>query len=258
MAQLSARSILTEGAPSLLLAKVGGKTDGSFPALVRVFREMRERLVVPAFPSGSKGTTMNGTSSRPVEAKIARLAREIADIDRFFYGMNKDDDRSLYAGMLERKRDDMVRSAVLQLHTAIEDLLNSQIICCVLKVKPEDWQRKMRNNTARALRKMLFGGGSLGFDMKLNFAVVLGLLNTTTKDKLAELNMLRNKCGHNWLLKVPVRRGRRPRQKSRPCFCIEGATSTILPSSKTLPASTASSTLSCSQNIWAELAPSLR
>jgi hypothetical protein len=49
---------------------------------------------------------MNGTSSRPVEAKIARLVREIADIDRFFYGMKEDDDRSLYAGMLERKRDE--------------------------------------------------------------------------------------------------------------------------------------------------------
>src|SRR3989441_5178453 len=36
--QLSARSISTEGAPSLLLAKVGGKTHGSIPALVRVFR----------------------------------------------------------------------------------------------------------------------------------------------------------------------------------------------------------------------------
>lgn len=165
---------------------------------------------------------MDGTGSRPVEAKIARLAREIADIDRFFYGMNEDDDRSLYAGMLERKRDDMVRSAVLQLHTATEDLLNSQIICCGLNVKPEEMKLKMRNNTARALRKMLFGGGSLGFDMKLNFAVVLGLLNTATKDKLTELNTLRNKCSHNWLLKAPVRRGRRPRQKKPPLLLYRG------------------------------------
>src|SRR5262245_2184894 len=39
--------------------------------------------------------------------------------------------------MLEWKRDDIVRCAVLQLHTAIEDVLNSAIICHVLVVRPE-------------------------------------------------------------------------------------------------------------------------
>ena len=29
-----------------------------------------------------------------------------------------------------------------------------------------------------------------------------------------ELNTLRNKCSHNWLLKVPVRRGKRPRRRA--------------------------------------------
>src|SRR6516164_8755666 len=29
-----------------------------------------------------------------------------------------------------------------------------------------------------------------------------------------ELNTLRNKCSHNWLLKVPVRRGYRPRRRA--------------------------------------------
>jgi hypothetical protein len=32
------------------------------------------------------------------------------------------EDQVLVAGMLERKRDDIVRSAVLQLHTSIEDM----------------------------------------------------------------------------------------------------------------------------------------
>jgi len=72
---------------------------------------------------------MDWKNARSVEAKISRLTREIAKIDAFFYHTNKADDRALYAAMLERKRDDMVRSAVLQLHTAIEDILNSWIIC---------------------------------------------------------------------------------------------------------------------------------
>jgi hypothetical protein len=60
-----------------------------------------------------------------VEIKIKRLTKEIEEIDAFFYKGNEEDDRSLYVGMLERKRDDIVRSAVLQMHTAIENLLNS-------------------------------------------------------------------------------------------------------------------------------------
>jgi hypothetical protein len=61
----------------------------------------------------------------------------MAQIDKHCNQSNKDEGRLLYAEMLERKRDDMVRSAVLQLHTAIEDILNSTIVCCVLDAKPE-------------------------------------------------------------------------------------------------------------------------
>ena len=116
-----------------------------------------------------------------VEATITRLTREIAKIDEVFYMVNETKDRVLYAGMLERKRDDMIRSAVLQMHTAIEDLLNSQIICRVLNVRPEDRARRMRSKSAQALRSMLVGPRSLGFETKLNFAVVLGLVRQERK-----------------------------------------------------------------------------
>jgi hypothetical protein len=165
---------------------------------------------------------MNWKNPRSVEATITRLTREIAKIDEVFYMVNETDDRVLYAGMLERKRDDVVRAAVLQMHTAIEDLLNSQIICRILNVKPEDRARKMRSKSAQALRSMLVGPRSLGFEMKLNFAVVLGIVRTGTKDRLTELNTLRNKCSHNWLLKAPVRRGKRPKQKKSPLLLYRG------------------------------------
>ena len=165
---------------------------------------------------------MNWKEKQSVEATITRLTREIAKIDEVFYRVNETKDRVLYAGMLERKRDDMIRSAVLQMHTAIEDLLNSQIICRVLNVRPEDRARRMRSKSAQALRSMLVGPRSLGFETKLNFAVVLGLVKTGTKDRLAELNTLRNKCSHNWLLKAPVRRGKRPKQKKPPLLLYGG------------------------------------
>ena len=165
---------------------------------------------------------MDWNKSRSVETKIRRLTREIRKIDEFFYETEKDATRALYAGMLERKRDDMVRSAVLQLHTAIEDVLTSWITCRVLGIRMEEQEKRARAMSAQALRRMLWGSGSIGFDMKLNFAVAFRLINGPTQKKLAELNRLRNKCSHNWLLKVPVRHGRRPKQKKLPLLLYKG------------------------------------
>lgn len=155
---------------------------------------------------------------KSVEAAIKRLKGEISEIDSYFYGSNENDDRLLYAGMLERKRDDMVRSTVLQMHTAIESLLNSLITYRLTG----STRRSPRSLSGRALRRMLFGGGSLGFEMKLTFALALRLINTRTKDRLIVLNTLRNKCSHNWVLKVTVRHGRRPTQKKPPLLLYEG------------------------------------
>lgn len=163
--------------------------------------------------------------SRYLETKIRRLAREIRKIDELFYGTHEDGKRDLYGemSMLERKRDDIVRSVVLQLHTATEDLLSDWIACRVLGIETmEEKKKRARTKSAQALRKMLWGSGSIGFEMKLNFAVALRLVNNSTQKKLAELNRLRNKCSHNWLLKVPVRRGRRPKQMKPPLLLYKG------------------------------------
>ena len=67
---------------------------------------------------------MDWRNRRSVETRIKRLTKEIAEIESSFYGLEREKDRVLVAATLERKRDDIVRSAVLQLHTSIEDLLN--------------------------------------------------------------------------------------------------------------------------------------
>jgi hypothetical protein len=95
-----------------------------------------------------------------VEAAIKRFTREIAEIDEYFYNFKKNEaDRHLHAGMLERKRDDIVRAAVVQMHTAIEDLLNQHIMFRILGITRRN---KARSQSARALEKMLTGGGSIG------------------------------------------------------------------------------------------------
>ncbi len=62
----------------------------------------------------------------------------------------------------------------------------------------------------------------MGFEMKLNLAFVMGLLNAKTRERLSELNTIRNKCSHNWLLNAPVRRGRRATQKKVPLLLYDG------------------------------------
>lgn len=75
----------------------------------------------------------------------------------------------------------------------------------------------MRSTRGQALARLLTEPGSLGFDMKLNLAVVVGLFDAKTRDKLKELNTLRNKCSHRWLLNVPARR--KKRQKGPDSLC---------------------------------------
>ena len=158
-----------------------------------------------------------------LEAKIKRLEREIAEIDDFFYKPEAGRERSHYAYLLERKRDDIVRSTVLHLHTVIEDLLNVLIIQRVIGVTRGKRGITLSGTRGRGLRKMLFDRGSLGFDMKISMAVAVGLLiNAKTRERLAELNTLRNKCSHNWLIRARVRRGKRPAQKKPPLLQYQG------------------------------------
>jgi hypothetical protein len=121
--------------------------------------------------------------------------------------------------MLERKRDDMVRSAVLQIHTSIEDLLDQHI---TFAVTGGARRRHVRGHSARALRTILIGSRSIGFASKLALALALRVITSKTRDRLQVLNTLRNKCSHNWILKIPVRHGKRPAQKTPPLLLYEG------------------------------------
>jgi hypothetical protein len=148
--------------------------------------------------------------------KIRRLEREITAIDEMFYLTERDGDPNQHAAMLERKRDDIIRSAVLQLHTSIEDVLNEQLMCHILRVPAHKRMKMMPAPAGKALRKLMTSAEGLGFDQKLDLAVALRIINDKRRKRLSILNTLRNRCSHFWLLKVPVRKGKRPRQKKSP------------------------------------------
>ena len=154
--------------------------------------------------------------SKANKKNIRRLTKEIEDIELSLYGAeNGEDWLKIY--ILEKRRQDIVRAAVLNIHTSIEDVLNDLITRALLKVAPFGSSQQ-----AKALRRMLSGGGSLGFDMKLNFAVAIGVMSETTRKKLCEINTLRNKCSHNHNLNQIVRQGKRPGQKKPPLLNFRG------------------------------------
>ncbi len=154
--------------------------------------------------------------------KIRRLEREITAVDEIFYLIERDGDPRQHAAMLERKRDDMIRAAVLQVHTSIEDILNSQIMCHIFGVPAHQRMRLMATRAGKALRKLLTTADGIGFDRKLELAVALRIISDKRRKRLGILNTLRNRCSHFWLLKTPVRKGRRPRQKKPPLLLYEG------------------------------------
>jgi len=120
-------------------------------------------------------------------------------------------------GMFEFKRDDIVRSAVLQMHTAIEDLMTDMLYSWILGAPRRKLGRKTRYTKRGQALSRLLSGGALGFDKKLDFAVVMGVINSKTRDKLRELNAVRNKCSHHWRLDALVL-GKTTRKQKRPCL----------------------------------------
>jgi hypothetical protein len=150
-----------------------------------------------------------------LEQAIKRLNREIDEIEAAIYAPS-DKEPVRVAALLERKRDDIVRSAVLQLHTKIEDLLTSLMLYCALGITDKKLKHRLSSERGKAFRRMLYDRESLGFDTKLNFAVGLGLISPTGRKQLMELNTMRNKCSHNWILNRAVRRGKRPKQLKAP------------------------------------------
>jgi hypothetical protein len=159
-----------------------------------------------------------------------RLEREIAEIDEFFYGAKHDDPHGRYS-MMERKRDDIVRSIVLQMHTAIEDLMDSWLTSVLLDVPARDRKRhgRWRRVASRAVGELLNGGRAIGFDNKVRLLLGLGLIRRPLHRQLTELNQLRNRCGHNWLLNAVVRRGTKPHLPKRPLLSYEGGNLHRLP-----------------------------
>lgn len=163
-----------------------------------------------------------------VTRKIRRITRDIVSLERIMYGSHDQEDQVLCAGMLEHRRDDVVRGAVLQMHTAIENVLTEMIEDRLLSVPPGNQKRRdkaARSAAGKALYSFLEGDQRLrplNFFGKLSLARGLGLITPSLQKKLAELNSLRNKCSHHWLLYVRPRRNKKRSAKKPHLLAYKG------------------------------------
>jgi hypothetical protein len=160
------------------------------------------------------------TRERRLNKKSREITDEIREINDLLYNVETKDIEQRYF-MLERQRDDVVRSFVLQFHTAIEDLMDTWLKSVLLEVKAEDVNSvgRTRRAAARATSEFL---RSIGFENKVKLLLAFRLIRQPLVQNLLELNRIRNKCGHNWLLKVHVRRGIKPWAPKRPLLQFRG------------------------------------
>ena len=108
-------------------------------------------------------------SDKSIEAHIKRLTKEIAEMEEGGpVRLHRSQQVLGVMALLEAKRDSVVRAAVLQLHTQIEDYLSKIMLYCVLGITTKKLKHRLRGHKARAFRKMLFGNRSIGFDAKIS------------------------------------------------------------------------------------------
>lgn len=142
-----------------------------------------------------------GTKHRVFPRRIQRLEQEIRQLDESFYIRAENENSEAYYYSLEIKRENSVRAIVLQLHLAIEDLLDSLLKNHLLKNKKSPARGKRA--VQRLLEKTL---DNLNYPTKLTLMRALDIVSEPLYQKLLVLNHIRNRCSHDWMLNPRYRK----------------------------------------------------
>ena len=148
------------------------------------------------------------TSSTTIDygARCDRLTKEIEKLVSALYNTSDNDDRLRYEN-LKNYRVEVMRSFIMYMHLAIEDLLRALLF---------DFIKKQNRNLTRK--------ATIKFTREITSAELvrwcgrLNLITRTVYRRLLDLNSIRNRCAHNWLLDIPRlqnvgTRGRRRRKR---------------------------------------------
>ena len=138
--------------------------------------------------------------------KAARVKTEIEDLENFLYSINAEDPELRYE-YLKTYRAEILRSFVVHLHLAIEDLLHAILFDFLARQN----RRLTKKETIHIVNEMR-SAELIQWCGRLNLVTPLQYRN------LLELNRIRNSCAHNWIVNVPRSRmigpkGKRKRRK---------------------------------------------
>jgi hypothetical protein len=147
--------------------------------------------------------------------RISKITADIARIEKSFFRSDDPDLRQRFYE-LQRKREHLLRSIILELHLSIEDIITSAIGNELLQ------GRLIRSPSGHAIRDLLEGEYALGFRHKLLLARSLNVITRAEFTDLVELNTVRNRCSHNWQLNKVTRRKLKPSKVKKPILRFRG------------------------------------
>lgn len=153
--------------------------------------------------------------SGELKQKITKITADIARIEESFFTADKDDLGQRYFE-LQRKREHLLRSMILELHLATEDIITGAVGNALLRGRP------IRSPVGQTIRDLLQDERSLGFLHKVMLARTLGIVTLAQFNDLIELNTVRNRCSHNWQLNRLIRRKLKPTKPKRPLLRWRG------------------------------------
>jgi len=153
--------------------------------------------------------------SVPIDRQIAKLRSDIARIEKSFFSAEHANPNQVYFE-LRRKREQLLRAIILEIHLSIEDILTPAIGNAILQGS------SIRSPMGHVLRDLLEGDRSIGFRHKLMLARSLKLVTPKEFADLADLNTIRNKCSHTWLLDKVTRRKIKRAKPKKPLLRHKG------------------------------------
>lgn len=155
-----------------------------------------------------------------VRRRIRELRREIDALEKQFFAPHE---KSLFGERwaLERKKENLVRLIVIEMHLSIESLITDAII---EYLSPSRRQRleSARSLKTRELYELLEGGQAIRFPAKLTLARALKIVTAPEVKRLLLLNTLRNRCSHHWTLNVVRRWKVKRKSPKKPLLDYEG------------------------------------
>jgi hypothetical protein len=131
--------------------------------------------------------------------KANRLKAEIEELQHSLFNIEATDPQLRYEN-LKTFRAEIMRTFVLSLHLAIEDLLHAILFDFLARHN----RRLTKRETIRIVDEMRSA------DL-IHWCARLNLVTSAQYRNLLELNRIRNACAHNWILDLP--RSRRIGQK---------------------------------------------